>query len=59
MSRITPTDEFSFAVEHQGFDIQDLELVTMRAIDAAFCDQATKDRVTATVMAGYMPAGAG
>ncbi len=53
MSRITPTDEFSFAVEHQGFDLQDLELVTMRAIDAAFCDQATKDRVTATVMAGY------
>jgi len=58
MSRISPTDEFAFAVEHHGFDVQDLELVTMRAIDAAFCDQGTKDRVAATVMAGYAPAGA-
>lgn len=58
MSRSSPTDEFSFAVEHHGFDVQDLEMVTMRAIDAAFCDQATKDRVAATVMAGYAPAGA-
>lgn len=53
MSRISSTDEFSFAVEHHGFDVQDLELVTMRAIDAAFCDRATKDRIVSTVMAGY------
>jgi adenosine deaminase len=53
MSGITPTDEFALAVEHHGFDVQDLELVTMRAIDAAFCDQATKDQVIERVIVGY------
>jgi len=53
MSGITPTDEFALAVEHHGFDVQDLELVTMRAIDAAFCDQATKDLVIDRVIVGY------
>lgn len=57
MSRVTPTDEFSLAVEHHGFDSQDLELVTMRAIDSAFCDQATKDLVAEKVIAGYQSAG--
>ena len=53
MSGTTPTDEFALAVEHHGFDVQDLELVTMRAIDAAFCDQATKDLVIERVIVGY------
>ena len=53
MSQTNPTDEFSFAVDHHGFDVQDLELVTMRALDAAFCDRATKDLVSERVIAGY------
>jgi adenosine deaminase len=53
MSGITPTDEFALAVDHHGFDVQDLELVTLRAIDAAFCDQATKDLVIERVIVGY------
>ena len=53
MSQITPTDEFSLAVDHHGFNAADLKVVTMRAIAAAFCDQATKDLVTNRVIAGY------
>jgi len=53
MSGITPTDEFALAVDHHGFDLQDLELVTLRAIDGAFCDQATKDQVIERVIVGY------
>ncbi len=53
MSQISLTDEFLFAVENHDFDVQDLEVVTMKAIDSAFCDQATKDLVAAKVIAGY------
>ena len=54
MSQITATDEFSLAVEHHGFDAQELESVTMRAIDSAFCGQATKDLVAEKITAGYL-----
>lgn len=53
MSQTSATGEFRFAADHHGFDVADFELVSMRAIDAAFCDQATKDRVIQKVLAGY------
>lgn len=53
MSGITPSDEFALVVDHHGFTVSDLEVVTLRAVDAAFCDDETRDRVRARVEAGY------
>lgn len=53
MSRVTPTHEFALVVQDQGFDLQDLEVVTLRALGAAFCDAATRDAAIEKVKAGY------
>jgi adenosine deaminase len=57
MSGINPTDEFALVVEHHDFDVQDLEIVSRRALDAAFCDAATRSAVEAKLTAGYATAG--
>jgi adenosine deaminase len=57
MSGITPTDEFALVVEHHDFVEQDLEIVTRRALDAAFCDDETRAIAEAKVSAGYTDAG--
>ena len=56
MSGITPTDEFAIVVDHHEFEVLDLEIVTRRALDAAFCDEATRSLVEAKVSAGYAEA---
>lgn len=53
MSGIGPTDEFRLAVDHQGFAVSDLHAVTNTAVDAAFCDDETRERVQARVDLGY------
>lgn len=45
MSSTTPTREFTLAVEHHDFGINDLARVTRRALDSAFCDELTKIRL--------------
>jgi adenosine deaminase len=55
MSRIVPSDEFAFALEHQAMSVADLRQITLQAVDAAFCDDATRRRVRARVEAGYPP----
>ena len=54
MSRITMSGEFDLLAEHQGFGIGDFHAVTWRALDAAFCDWDTKQRLLAKVDAGYV-----
>lgn len=53
MSGTSMTDEFALVVEHHGFDIGDLRAVTLRAVEAAFCEAATRDEVRERVLAGY------
>jgi len=53
MSGITMTDEFGVLVEDQAFGVEDLHRVTVNAVQAAFCDQETKDLLRARVDAGY------
>ena len=53
MSRITLTDEFAFAVAHHGFRKSDLHQATSRALDAAFVDHPTRQRLVGVVDAGY------
>jgi adenosine deaminase len=45
--------EFESVVEHQDFSISDLRRVTLNAVDAAFCDEATRPLVRERVVAGY------
>ena len=53
MSRITMSQEFMMLADHHGFGMDDFHAVTRRAIDAAFCDWDTKQRLLAKVEAGY------
>lgn len=56
MSRVSMSDEFRLLADHHGFGLGDFHAVTFRAIDAAFCDWDTKQRLLATVDAGYIDA---
>jgi len=53
MSGVTITDEFALAVEHHGFELGDLRLVTLRAVDAAFCGEGQRAELRERVAAGY------
>ena len=53
MSGIRLSDEFGLVIEHHGFEVADLESVTMTAVDAAFCDDATRERIRERVRVGY------
>lgn len=53
MSRISLTDEFAFAVDHQGFELADLRRTTVAALQAAFVDQDTRLRLLARVEEAY------
>ncbi|HSG79990.1 MAG TPA: adenosine deaminase [Acidimicrobiia bacterium] len=55
MSRTSMTDEFGLVVGHHAFELGDLRAVTLRAVDAAFCDDATRSAVRRRVEAGYDP----
>ncbi len=59
MSRTDPTAEFSLAVEHHGFGIDDLAAVTRTALEGAFCEEGRKARLWSRVIApSYRQAGA-
>jgi len=53
MSGVTITDEFGFAVEHQGFGRDDLRAVTLGAVEAAFCSEAERAAIRERVLAGF------
>lgn len=54
VSGSTMTGEFELAVRYLGLDDGDLRQVTHRAIDAAFCDDATKSALRSRVDAAYV-----
>jgi len=59
MSRTNPTVEFSLAVEHHGFGINELATVTRTALEGAFCDEPLKGELWDRVIApSYRRAGA-
>jgi adenosine deaminase len=53
MSQTSMSTEMAGAVEHHGFGLADLRAVTLRAVDAAFCDEDTRSRVRARVESGF------
>ena len=53
MSRVTLTDEFRFAVDHHDFERSDLHRITVAALDAAFVDHGTRQRLVDEVDATY------
>ena len=53
MSNTSMSREFGLAVERHGFGLDDLRTVTMRAVDAAFCDEETRRTVRRQVEDGY------
>jgi len=53
MSAIALSDEFELAVDKMGLGVADLRVMTMRAVDAAFCDERTKESVRDAVEAAY------
>jgi adenosine deaminase len=53
MSGITLTHEFEMLARHHGFEGGDFRRVTLYAVDAAFCDDATREMVRVRVEAGY------
>lgn len=56
MSRTSMSQEFALAAENHGFELDDFRAVTMQALDAAFCDEETRERVRDRVVAGYAEA---
>jgi adenosine deaminase len=53
MSGIDMTHEFGVIEQHHRFVEKDFRRVTLAAVDAAFCDEETRERVRARVEAGY------
>lgn len=53
MSGISLSDEFDLVAAAHGFEVGDFAAVTHRALDAAFCDDETRERVRARVETGY------
>ncbi len=53
MSMTDMTHEFELLATHKGFGLRDFEQLTINAIDAAFCDAATKEEIRSRVRHGY------
>ncbi len=53
ISGSTMTGEFDLALRFLGLNVDDLRQVTLRAVDAAFCDDATKEGLRQHVDAGF------
>jgi adenosine deaminase len=53
MSRVTLTDEFRFAMDYHGFQKADLHRATTAALNAAFVDHGTRQRLLARVDEAY------
>jgi adenosine deaminase len=53
MSDTSMTREFALVAQYQRFSIADLRIASLRAVDAAFCDPATREETRERVLAGY------
>lgn len=53
MSGTSMTAEFVQVMTHHGFAVEDLRAVSLRAVEAAFCDETTRAEVRERVLAGY------
>lgn len=53
MSMTDMSREFDLLSWQKGFTMDDFRSITLNAVEAAFCDVATKDEIRATVRAGY------
>lgn len=53
MSATSMTQEAALMVEHQAMTVADLRGMTLTAVEAAFCDEATRTTVRDRVLAGY------
>ncbi len=53
MSRVEMSDEFELVQRYHGFTVADLHALTRQAMEAAFCDLDTKQRLLAQVDAAY------
>lgn len=53
MSTTDMSREFELLSAHKGFTHNDFRAMTLNAVDAAFCDTATKEEVRSRVEAGY------
>lgn len=59
MSSTTPTHEFTLAVDHHGFGVDDLARVTRRGMEGAFCDERLKGELwEGRIAPAYRAAGA-
>lgn len=56
MSATSMVREFRFVARHHGFTVDDLRTVTLAAVDAAFCDEATRAAIRRRIEAGYAAA---
>jgi adenosine deaminase len=53
MSATSMTKELELTTEYHAFTIDDLQAVTLRAIDAAFCDPSIRESVRKRVVTGF------
>jgi adenosine deaminase len=53
MSGISLSDEFDLVASTHGFGVDDFAIITGRALEAAFCDEETRERVRARIETGY------
>jgi adenosine deaminase len=53
MSATSMSREFALVIDHHGFTRDDLRMATLTALDAAFCDEATRESARGRVIDGY------
>lgn len=53
MSRVSLSDEFAFAIDHNGFTLADLERTTVAALNAAFVGHSARRDLVAVVEDAY------
>jgi len=53
MSDVTLTDEFEFALTHQGLSEDDLQQISLNAAEAAFADAGTRRALREAIQLGY------
>lgn len=53
MSATSMSREAMMVMTHQGITVDDLRAMSLTAVDAAFCDEATRTAVRSRVVAGY------
>ena len=56
MSRTSMSQEFALVADHHGFGLSDFQAITLGALDAAFCDEDTRQMVRSRIEEGYAAA---